>query len=170
MHLEMSSAKWRPFCLGLIVLTRKVLRDPVGHFQQCRTFRENAFKVFNRLRNLENIVANFVVRSVYADCRPGASVFTRWWPSLGPIHDGVMKWKHFPLYWPFVRRNHRKTIYSLKPKDTLWQHKPWSQTITSASVDSILTHWGPVTHICVGNLTIIGSDNSLSPGWCQTII
>ena len=28
----------------------------------------------------------------------------------------------------------------------------------------ILTHWGRVTHICVGNLTIIGSDNGLSPG------
>ena len=27
----------------------------------------------------------------------------------------------------------------------------------------VLTHWGRVTHICVGNLTIIGSDNGLSP-------
>ena len=26
-----------------------------------------------------------------------------------------------------------------------------------------LTHWGRVTHICGGNLTIIGSDNGLSP-------
>ena len=26
-----------------------------------------------------------------------------------------------------------------------------------------LTHWGRVTHICVGKLTIIGSDNGLSP-------
>ena len=26
-----------------------------------------------------------------------------------------------------------------------------------------LTHWGRVTHICVGKLTIIGSDNDLSP-------
>ena len=33
-----------------------------------------------------------------------------------------------------------------------------------------LTHWGRVTHICVGNLTIIGSDNGLSPGRYQTII
>ena len=34
----------------------------------------------------------------------------------------------------------------------------------------LLTHWGRVTHICVGNLTIIGSDNGLSPGRCQAII
>ena len=35
---------------------------------------------------------------------------------------------------------------------------------------SVLTHWGRVTHICVGNLTIIGSDNGLSPGRRQAII
>ena len=33
-----------------------------------------------------------------------------------------------------------------------------------------ITHWGRVTHICVGNLTNIGSDNDLSPGRCQAII
>ena len=33
-----------------------------------------------------------------------------------------------------------------------------------------LTHWGRVTHICVSKLTIIGSDNSLSPEWRQAII
>ena len=32
-----------------------------------------------------------------------------------------------------------------------------------------LTHWGRVTDICVGNLTIIGSDNGLSPGRRQAI-
>ena len=33
-----------------------------------------------------------------------------------------------------------------------------------------LTHWGRATHICVGNLTIIGSDNGLSPDRRQAII
>ena len=33
-----------------------------------------------------------------------------------------------------------------------------------------LTHWGRVTHICVGKLTIIGSDNGLSPERRQAII
>ena len=33
-----------------------------------------------------------------------------------------------------------------------------------------LTHWGRVTHICVGNLTIIVSDNGLSPYRRQAII
>ena len=35
---------------------------------------------------------------------------------------------------------------------------------------SNLTHWGRVTHICVSNLTIIGSDNGVSPGRRQAII
>ena len=34
----------------------------------------------------------------------------------------------------------------------------------------LLTHWGRVTHICIGKLTIIGSDNGLSPGRRQAII
>ena len=34
----------------------------------------------------------------------------------------------------------------------------------------MLTHWDRVTHICVNKLTIIGSDNSLSPGRRQAII
>ena len=33
-----------------------------------------------------------------------------------------------------------------------------------------LTHWGRVTHVCISKLTIIGSDNGLSPDWCQAII
>ena len=35
---------------------------------------------------------------------------------------------------------------------------------------SLLTHWGWATHICVGNLTTIGSDNGLSPGRRKAII
>ena len=33
-----------------------------------------------------------------------------------------------------------------------------------------LTHWGRVTHICVSNLAIIGSDNGLSPDRRQASI
>ena len=34
----------------------------------------------------------------------------------------------------------------------------------------LLTHWGRETHICVSKLTIIGSDNGMSPGRRQAII
>ena len=30
-----------------------------------------------------------------------------------PIHDDVIKWKHFPRYWPFVRGIHRSSVNSL---------------------------------------------------------
>ena len=38
-----------------------------------------------------------------------------------------------------------------------------------AHISPGLTHWGRVTHICVGNLTIIGSDNGLTPARRQAI-
>ena len=47
------------------------------------------------------------------------------------------------------------------------------QTITYINVDlniCLLTHWGRVTHICIGKLTITGSDNGLSPERHQAII
>ena len=43
----------------------------------------------------------------------------------------------------------------------------WCETVRSKMV---LTHWGRLTHICVGKLTIIGSDNGLSPWRRQAII
>ena len=43
-------------------------------------------------------------------------------------------------------------------------------TSAGTMLDEELTHWGWVTHICVSKLTIIGSDNGLSPGRRQAII
>ena len=45
-----------------------------------------------------------------------------------------------------------------------------SWNVRSTIQDHTLTHWGPVTQICVGKLTIIDSDNGLSPRRRQTII
>ena len=42
--------------------------------------------------------------------------------------------------------------------------------IVSISRNTWLTHWGRVMHICVSNLTIIASDNGLSPVRRQAII
>ena len=41
---------------------------------------------------------------------------------------------------------------------------------TTINLQSWLTHWGRVTQICVGKLTIIGPDNGLSPGRRQATI
>ena len=45
-----------------------------------------------------------------------------------------------------------------------------TSSVKEATGINELTHWGRVTHICVSNLTIIGSDNGLSPGRRQAII
>ena len=44
------------------------------------------------------------------------------------------------------------------------------QSVSGLSAEACLKHWGPVTHLCVSKLTIIGSDNGLSPGRRQAII
>ena len=46
--------------------------------------------------------------------------------------------------------------------DELWKFFTYTYGIQ-------LTHWGRVTHICVGKLTVIGSDNGLSPARRQAI-
>ena len=45
-----------------------------------------------------------------------------------------------------------------------------SKSEPNAPLHIQLTHWGRVTHICVGKLSIIGSDNGLSPNRRQAII
>ena len=40
----------------------------------------------------------------------------------------------------------------------------------SARAGGVITHWGWVTHICISKITIIGSDNGLSPGPRQAVI
>ena len=47
-------------------------------------------------------------------------------------------------------------------------HKNWS--LNTMAQGKFLTHWGRVTHICISKITIIGSDNGLSPGRRQAII
>ena len=54
-----------------------------------------------------------------------------------------------------------------------WNHEDNTLHSISYKLQSCiigLTHWGRVTHICVGKLTIIGSDNELSTGRHQVII
>ena len=45
---------------------------------------------------------------------------------------------------------------------------PWQWNATGY-LYFVLTHWGRVTHICISNLTIIGSNNGLFPDRCQAI-
>ena len=54
---------------------------------------------------------------------------------------------------------------------TILYHKLISDQVKTTAIGLVwLTHWGRATHICVSKLTIIGSDNGLSPGRHQAII
>ena len=57
-----------------------------------------------------------VILLAWASCGTNSLVF-RWlenpWSSCHyNIHDDVIKWKHFPRYWPFVRGIHRSPVNS----------------------------------------------------------
>ena len=73
----------------------------------------------------------------------GTTIISKEQPQSWTTHDDVIKWKHPPRHRPLVRGAH---------------------------FGKILTHWGRETHICVSKLTIIGSDNGLSPDRRQAII
>ena len=56
---------------------------------------------------------------------------------------------------------------------TVWVTKVqwcWVVMLLLLPMRNCLTHWGRMTHICVNNPTIIGSDNGLSPSRRQAII
>ena len=61
----------------------------------------------------------------------------------------------------------RNLLFEIMNKKYVWNVVRWSYMYSEVNQ---LTHWGRVTHICVGKLTIIGPDNGLSPGRRQAII
>ena len=78
-----------------------------------------------------------------------------------------MTWKHFLHYWPFVKGN--------QTREKWWGSGPGCWWVVDFDIKRFetsgwLTLRGRVTHICISKLTIIGSDNGLSPGRRQAII
>ena len=71
------------------------------------------------------------------------------WQSISPVFSGKVYF--YPPYISVVYRI-RKAFY-----------------ITAITIFP-LTHWGRVTHICLSKLTIIDSDNGLSPSRRQAIV
>ena len=80
------------------------------------------------------------------------------------VQDLICHLRTSVLYWELAYSTFITDGYAVKFSSCQFPH--WYSTPTSLS----LTHWGRVTHICVGKQTIIGSDNGLSPGRRQAII
>ena len=90
------------------------------------------------------------------------------------IQGGGVYWAHFLSYvisYFFFRIMKTLVICMISPLFDR-RHRSWVSE-TPDKYERALTHWGHwgrVTYICVAYLTIIGSDNGLSPGRCQAII
>ena len=76
-----------------------------------------------------------------------------------------------------VNRIHLPGYQSLEPWQWSWSHDLTSRSDSECTMATSpwilgkhLTHWGRTTHICVGKLTTIGSDNGLAPSRRQAII
>ena len=106
------------------------------------------------------------------------------------MYSAILAWMYFRYYFSrqnrvnalqelFSWQNSMNTLQELFPWQTVWNHfkNYFSQQNTSNKWGrdrpreryQLFTRRGRETHICVGNLTIIGSDNGLSPGRRQAI-
>ena len=125
------------------------------------------------------------------------SLQARWVVAIETVH---LLWRNHMqsrpqnhMRWPVSLNEINVKINQLCPSDIMWRHCSSSAevlaycltvpSLTWTNVDfslvkfygihhlgMLLTHWGRLTHICVSKLTIIGSDNGLSPGRRQAII
>ena len=102
MHLKMS-AKWRLFCLGLNVL----IEVPTLVRRHLHTI-DSWYIEISRVHYIKMGL-----------CIGGYQGLSLWWKFLYwqdimlVFHDDVIKWKHFPRYWPFVRGIHQSPVNSL---------------------------------------------------------
>ena len=79
----------------------------------------------------------------------------------------------------FALITHLLSIHRTTSWKMLMNYKFKAQTLTGNPTRNLhchvlashpLTHWGRVTHTCISKLSILGSDNGLSPGRRQAII
>ena len=112
-------------------------------------------------------------KSVWTEINQASRMFISWW------HQDILKAfritdllaRNFPHQMPVMPCC---IFYLLLARTSCWINnwvamKPWRSCDILLWTPTALTHWGRVTHICIGNLTIIGSDNGLSPGRRQAI-
>ena len=80
------------------------------------------------------------------------------------VYDDVIKWKHFPRYWPFVRGIHRSPVNSRHKGQ--WRHNERDGVSNHWRLDCLLNHFFRrrlkktpklrVTGLCEGNSQVTG--------------
>ena len=71
---------------------------------QIGPFWQDTFDIYDRKTHHWHTLA------VFGETHQIESIITY---QFGYLHDNVIKWKHFPRYWPFVRGIHRSLVNSL---------------------------------------------------------
>ena len=122
MHFKTLSVKWRPFCLGHNVLKRAEISNNLRNFQKDTMHRRVSLHQQERWQTLRSLICEgtidclinvqrsvVTVYGIFVIGLPGASYPQTNFRCAEP-HDDVIKWKHFPRYWPFVREIHRSPV------------------------------------------------------------
>ena len=123
---------------------------PTGNLDAISQTTNAAFEIVRVLRLLNQ--PEFLPAVYHTNCRPvGIPIRRCWqrstelvlweanllcivsWCTLVKIHDEVIKWKHFPSYWPLERGIHRSSVDS--PHNDQWH----GALIFSLSLDKWLS-------------------------------
>ena len=91
---------------------------------------------------------------------------------ISPTPFAFCWWRHYWLLVTSQMHYARQQFWLANAKSDIQhvRYRIYSQSYSLVWEIHILTHWGRATHICVGKLTIIASDNGLSPGRRQANI
>ena len=115
----------------------------------------------NKTINRKQRIMRFgVFIQIFAHVLPKCILQSLWyyWGNIKRQFNTCLKYCHYSIFC--------RTLQSWIICTTIQNHLD----TLCATEQRLLTHWGRVTHICASKLTIIGSDNSLSPGRRQAII
>ena len=117
-------------CLKMVQFGKKILAGPVFNCWRCsfcdRSGVASVMFIFDRCRHswavatpvkyendTQEVSSVLIIPKKRENNRMLETDFINpcLWLRVGS-HDDVIKWKHFPLYWPFVRGIHRSTVNS----------------------------------------------------------
>ena len=89
----------------------------LSRFYLCQVGERTLYTWRNIARNERNVMSIECIYNIECiggirDAPDALSLFLISWHVSALDHDDVIKWKHFPRYWPFVRGIHRSPVNS----------------------------------------------------------
>ena len=111
----------KPFPKPMLILLPVDHLVTIGFYipdiQECFYVKFSLKVLFARCRQFWSGVSVLKATScAYRTSYPGYFRVSHWLsmglPEICRVHDDVIKWKHFPRYWPFVRGIHRPPVNS----------------------------------------------------------